>query len=88
MPSFQTAEHARLAEATGRAEDDLFNANPWYEWGPYLSERAWGTVREDYSESGDAWGSFPHEQARSRAVARISRRRLGLEGHRADPIFA
>ena len=35
-----TAEHARLAEATGRAEDDLFSANPWYEWGPYLSERA------------------------------------------------
>jgi hypothetical protein len=62
-----TAEHARLAEATGRAEDDLFSANPWYEWGPYLSERAWGTVREDYSESGDAWDSFPHDHARSRA---------------------
>ena len=62
-----TAEHARLAEATGRAEDDLFSANPWYEWGPYLSERAWGTVREDYSESGDAWSSFPHDHARSRA---------------------
>lgn len=40
-----TAEHRRLAEATGRAENDLFTANPWYEWGPYLSERAWGTVR-------------------------------------------
>jgi Mannosylglycerate hydrolase MGH1-like glycoside hydrolase domain len=63
----KTAEHARLAEATGRAEDDLFNANPWYEWGPYLSERAWGTVREDYSEGGDAWDSFPHDHARSRA---------------------
>jgi hypothetical protein len=62
-----TAEHARLAEATGRAEDDLFDANPWYEWGPYLSERAWGTVREDYSESGEAWDSFPHDHARSRA---------------------
>ena len=67
MPNAQTAEHARLAEATGRAEDDLFSANPWYEWGPYLSERAWGTVREDYSESGDAWDSFPHDHARSRA---------------------
>ncbi len=65
LPS--TAEHARLAEATGRAEDDLFAANPWYEWGPYLSERAWGTVREDYSPSGDAWDSFPHDHARSRA---------------------
>src|ERR671936_2524476 len=36
-------------------------------WGPYLSERAWGTVREDYSEHGDAWGHFSHDQARSRA---------------------
>ena len=62
-----TAEHARLAEATGPAEDDLFAANPWYEWGPYLSERAWGTVREDYSDGGDAWGFFPHDHARSRA---------------------
>ena len=67
MPKPQTAEHGRLAEAIGRAEDDLFNANPWYEWGPYLSERAWGTVREDYSASGDAWDSFPHDHARSRA---------------------
>ena len=57
-PKQTTAEHGRLAEATGRAEDDLFSANPWYEWGPYLSERAWGTVREDYSEGGDAWASF------------------------------
>src|SRR5512133_153796 len=62
-----TAEHARLAQATGRAEDDLFESNPWYEWGPYLSERAWGTVREDYSDSGDAWNYFPHDHARSRA---------------------
>ena len=67
MSAPTTAEHARLAEATGRAEDDLFHANPWYEWGPYLSERAWGTVREDYSDNGDAWNSFPHDQARSRA---------------------
>ena len=40
---------------------------PWKKWGPYLSERQWGTVREDYSESGDAWGYFSHDQARSRA---------------------
>jgi hypothetical protein len=40
---------------------------PWKKWGPYLSERQWGTVREDYSESGDAWNYFSHEQARSRA---------------------
>ena len=40
---------------------------PWRKWGPYLSERQWGTVREDYSESGDAWNFFSHDQARSRA---------------------
>ena len=40
---------------------------PWKKWGPYLSERQWGTVREDYSENGDAWNFFTHEQARSRA---------------------
>jgi len=40
---------------------------PWRKWGPYLSERQWGTVREDYSESGDAWNYFSHDQARSRA---------------------
>jgi hypothetical protein len=67
IPATGTAEHDRLAQATGRAEDDLFTANPWYEWGPYLSERAWGTVREDYSADGDAWRSFPHDHARSRA---------------------
>lgn len=39
----------------------------WLQWGPYLSERQWGTVREDYSENGDAWGYFTHDQARSRA---------------------
>jgi len=40
---------------------------PWRKWGPYLSERQWGTVREDYSENGNAWDYFTHEQARSRA---------------------
>ncbi|HEY9181850.1 MAG TPA: glucosidase, partial [Gammaproteobacteria bacterium] len=55
-----TKESARLEEArTGKAE--------WRKWGPYLSERQWGTVREDYSDSGDAWNYFSHDQARSRA---------------------
>src|ERR671911_1773214 len=40
---------------------------PWRRWGPYVSERQWGTVREDYSDSGDAWNHFSHDQARSRA---------------------
>ena len=55
-----TAEHDRLEEnRTGRAA--------WLAWGPYLSERQWGTVREDYSAGGDAWDYLPHDQARSRA---------------------
>ena len=41
---------------------------PWKKWGPYLSERQWGTVREDYSENGDAWNYFTHDQARSRPI--------------------
>jgi hypothetical protein len=55
-----TAEHERLEEA--RTQNI-----PWKKWGPYLSERQWGTVREDYSETGDAWNYFTHDQARSRA---------------------
>lgn len=40
---------------------------PWKKWGPYLSERQWGTVREDYSDNGDAWNYFTHDHSRSRA---------------------
>ena len=54
------AEHGRLELAR-------IKGTPWRKWGPYLSERQWGTVREDYSESGDAWNYFSHDQARSRA---------------------
>jgi len=60
MSGKETAEHQRLIEYRQR------NAN-WKEWGPYLSERAWGTVREDYSPDGSAWEYFPHDHARSRA---------------------
>jgi hypothetical protein len=51
-------------ERLDQDEDRLHN---WKRWGPYLAERQWGTVREDYSESGDCWTYFPHDQARSRA---------------------
>ena len=54
------AENTRLEEARKGAAD-------WKKWGPYLSERQWGTVREDYSENGDAWNFFTHDHARSRA---------------------
>jgi hypothetical protein len=50
-----------------RLEEMSSQGVPWKKWGPYLSERQWGTVREDYSENGDAWGYFTHDQARSRA---------------------
>ena len=56
----KTAEEIRLDQARE-------NGVPWKQWGPYLSERQWGTVREDYSENGDAWNYFTHDQARSRA---------------------
>jgi hypothetical protein len=55
-----TAERVRLDEARARKVQ-------WKKWGPYLSEREWGTVREDYSETGDAWNFFTHDHARSRA---------------------
>jgi hypothetical protein len=55
-----TAEQSRLEEAREQK-------SPWKKWGPYLSERQWGTVREDYSEGGNAWDYFSHDQARSRA---------------------
>jgi hypothetical protein len=56
----ETAEGSRLGDARDQGI-------PWRLWGPYLSERQWGTVREDYSENGDAWNYFTHDQARSRA---------------------
>src|SRR5688572_18572983 len=49
-----------------RLDEVRRNRVPWYRWGPYLSERQWGTVREDYSPSGTAWDYFPHDHARSR----------------------
>lgn len=57
--SVDTVEQTRLKQSRDRA--------PWKKWGPYLSERQWGTVREDDSHDGNAWSYFPHDQARSRA---------------------
>src|SRR4051794_11226023 len=66
----------------------MAGANPWYEWGPYLSERAWGTVREDYSENGDAWTYFPHDHARSRAYRWNEDGMAGISDIRHDLCFA
>ena len=60
------AERERV-DGFGHLEDGLRQASPWYLWGPYVSERQWGTVREDYSADGEAWGYLPHDHARSRA---------------------
>src|SRR5689334_6942757 len=60
------AERDRVA-TFGKLEDGLLQAGEWYRWGPYVSERQWGTVREDYSPDGEAWDYLPHDHARSRA---------------------
>jgi hypothetical protein len=59
MTDAPTAEHQRLIDSQARRAD-------WKNWGPYVSDRAWGTVREDYSATGEAWDFFPHDHARSR----------------------
>ena len=56
----KTNEEIRLDENASRAKN-------WERWGPYLSERQWATVREDYSATGECWSYFPHDHARSRA---------------------
>lgn len=66
MPKSKTARMPK----TGAEQQRLLEARagtPWKRWGPYLSERQWGTVREDYSDDGNAWSYFPHDHARSRA---------------------
>jgi len=54
-------------QSFGSLAEGLRQAGGWYLWGPYLSERQWGTVREDYSADGEAWSHLPHDHARSRA---------------------
>ncbi len=73
-------EKQRLAEAR--------DGTPWRKWGPYLSERQWGTVREDYSDSGDAWNYFPHDHARSRAYRSGEDGLAGFSDEKARLCFA
>ena len=75
------AEQRRLAEAETR---DV----PWRRWGPYLSERAWGTVREDYSREGTPWEYFPHDHARSRVYRWNEDGLLGFCDHHQRICFA
>jgi hypothetical protein len=75
------AEIDRLAADASRAEN-------WKRWGPYLSERQWGTVREDYSEQGTCWESFPHDHARSRAYRWGEDGLLGISDRQGRLCFA
>ena len=75
------AEQSRLEEARTKKA-------PWKKWGPYLSERQWGTVREDYSESGDAWNYFTHDHARSRAYRWGEDGLAGISDDRQSLCFA
>src|SRR4051812_18220712 len=79
--STATVEGKRLEEATGRSVH-------WKRWGPYLSERQWGTVREDYSDSGTAWDYFPHQHARSRVYRWGEDGLLGLSDNHQRLCFA
>jgi mannosylglycerate hydrolase MGH1-like protein len=63
----QSTQTQSLKVEYDRLDEARTNGVPWGKWGPYLSERQWGTVREDYSQNGDAWDYFSHDQARSRA---------------------
>src|SRR5262245_25725768 len=60
-------EACSMSAEQDRLDEARLHQVPWKKWGPYLSERQWGTVREDYSENGNAWDYFSHDQARSRA---------------------
>jgi hypothetical protein len=78
---FVTVEHERLVQANS-------GGAPWKRWGPYLSERQWGTVREDYSSNGDAWNYLPHDQARSKAYRWGEDGLLGISDDRQLLCFA
>src|SRR5471030_3526092 len=67
MPSKTNPGVRSLRAESQRLRENDADKNNWRRWGPYLSERQWGTVREDYSPGGTAWEYFPHDHARSRA---------------------
>src|SRR5206468_1044169 len=81
------AEQAKTLEER-RLEEDARRERNWKRWGPYLAERQWGTVREDYSPDGTSWGSFPHDHARSRAYRWGEDGLLGLTDREGRLCFA
>jgi hypothetical protein len=87
MAQRRTTEATKTAEAV-RLEEAREKAVPWRQWGPYLSERQWGTVREDYSADGNAWDYFSHDQARSRACHWAEDGLAGISDDQARLCFA
>ena len=79
---------ARGCEERQRLEEETRRDTDWKRWGPYLSERQWGTVREDYSADGEAWDYFPHEHARSRAYRWGEDGLLGITDRKCRLCFA
>src|SRR3989441_6474355 len=97
MPKGHVMEPVRITREHERAQPQPypvgeagmhFSGNPWQHWGPYLSERAWGTVREDYSPDGCAWDYFPHDTARSRAYRWNEDGLAGISDDRGRMCFA
>ena len=78
----------RKSAESVRLEEDRRRARNWKRWGPYLSERQWGTVREDYSEWGNCWESFPHDHARSRVYRWGEDGLLGISDREGRLCFA
>ena len=67
-PTITPLRSTSIDAEEGRLDESRRREKHWKRWGPYLSERAWGTVREDYSPGGTAWDDLPHDHARSRAA--------------------
>src|SRR5215831_4399470 len=82
-------KRSELNDAEGnRLDEDVDRQSNWKRWGPYLAERQWATVREDYSASGDTWGYFPHDHARSRVYRWGEDGLLGITDRQCRLCFA
>jgi hypothetical protein len=88
-PRALTKTRARPDDAEARRlDEDSRREKNWKRWGPYFSERQWGTVREDYSERGNCWDYFSHDQARSRAYRRGEDGLVGITDRECRMCFA
>jgi hypothetical protein len=88
MDSLMDALDVRPAAERQRQAEAQKGGAAWWRWGPYLSERQWGTVREDYSPGGIAWDAFPHDHARSRTYRWGEDGLLGISDNHSRLCFA